>query len=73
MKFPGLPLEFWTLKALAAIGNSIGRTKYIDRSILGSSDKRIAWILVELDYSGGLPGDVDLVWGQRCHHQCIDF
>ena len=73
VKLPGLPLEFWTHKALRAIGNSIGSTKYIDPGIVGASDKRIAWLLVEVDFAGGLPGDVDLLWNQRRHKQCIDY
>ena len=40
---------------------------------MGANDKRIAWILVELEFSGGLPGDIDLVWGNRRHKQRIDF
>ena len=73
MKLPGLPLEYWTVKALRAIGNSIGTTKYIDPAIIGSSDKKIAWILVEMDFSGGLPGDIDLIRGNRKHRQRIDY
>ena len=73
VKLPGLPLEFWTDKAIRAIGNSIGCTKYIDSSMLEASDKRIPWLLVEVVFSGGLPGDVDLVWGSRRHRQRVDY
>lgn len=73
VKLPGLPLEFWTLRALKQIGDSIGTTKYIDPNIIGVADKRIAWLLVEVEFVGGLPGDVDLLWGNRRHRQRIDF
>ena len=73
VKLSGLPLEFWTIKALRMIGDSIGSTKYIDPSIMGAADKRIAWLLVEVDYLGGLPGDIDLIWSDRRHRQLIDF
>ena len=64
VKLLGLPLEFWTLKTLRAIGNSIGMTKYLDPRCIGTADKWIAWILVEVSFQGGLPSDVDLICGQ---------
>lgn len=73
VKLLGLPLEFWTMSALRAIGNSIGKTLFIDPNIIGTSDKRIAWILVEVCFGGGLPGDVDLVWGEQRHKQRLDY
>ena len=42
VKIPGLPLEFWTLKALKQIGDSIGTTKYIDPSIIGVAENCLA-------------------------------
>ena len=69
VKLPGLPLEFWMENALRAIVCM----KYIDPSILGATDKCIAWILVEMVFSCGLPADVDLVWGSRRHRQRVDY
>lgn len=73
VKLLRLPLEFWTLKDLTAIGDSIGRTKHIDPRILGTSDKHIAWLLVEVNFAGGLLSNVDLIWGQRRHRQRVEF
>lgn len=73
VKLSGLPLEFWTLKALRAIGESIDCTKYIYHRIIGTTEKRIAWLLVEVNFKGGLLGDVDLVWGQRRHRERVDY
>jgi hypothetical protein len=50
---PGLPLQYWTDKALAAIGNELGRFICLDDSLLKGSDRKMARILVELDVQRG--------------------
>jgi len=56
VKLRGLPIEFWTNKVLMDIGNAIGKFVYVDPHFLGTSDKRVTWILIEKEYRGGFPG-----------------
>ena len=72
-KLPGIPLEYWTIKTLRAIGNSIGTTRFIDPSCIHTVDKWVAWIFIEIAFQGQMAGDIDLVWGQRRHQQRIDY
>lgn len=54
VKLPNLPLEMWSSESLTEIGNSIGRFVYVDPWCRGEKDKRIAWILIEKAYKGGI-------------------
>jgi hypothetical protein len=59
---PGLPLQYWTEKALAAIGNELRRFISFDDNILKDSDRKMARILVDLDVHAGLPKTLDIIW-----------
>lgn len=73
VKLFGLPLQFWSTKVLEAIGDSIGRCRYIDSKCFGVYDKRAAWVLVEAPFAGGLPTSIDLAWNGITYKQCIDY
>jgi hypothetical protein len=45
----GLSLHFWHIKALEAIGNTIGKFISADLGALQATDKRICRVLVEID------------------------
>lgn len=62
MKLPHLPLEYWTWEAFSVIGNIVGCFSYMDPHILGSHDKRMGWVLVEVKFDGGVPKDIILEW-----------
>lgn len=62
VKMPSLPLEFWTVSALSAIGDNIRKCRFVDTKCMGHYDKRITWILVEVSFFGGHPAEVDLEW-----------
>ena len=36
---------------------------------MGENDKHIAWIFVEVNFSGGLRGNIDLKWEYLRHFQ----
>lgn len=73
VKLPGLPLEFWTHRVLSEIENSIGHFIYVDPKCLGPSDKCVACILVELGFSGVLPGQIDLAWDHVVQRKCLNY
>jgi len=62
VKLLGFPLEFWTKYLLKEIEDVIGKFIYLDLISLELIDKRVAWILVELNFFGGLPTELDMVW-----------
>jgi len=73
LKLPGLPIELFTIRGLADIGNSIGRFIYVDPKCLGAREKIVTWILVELGFFGGLLAYIDLAWEQTHTHQRLDY
>lgn len=48
--------------ALMEIGNSIGIFICIDPNVMGARGKQVAWILVEIRFSGDLLENLDLEW-----------
>ena len=45
----------------------------MDPGCMDVRDKRMAWILVELQYSSGLPGNIYLEWGLIHLRQRLDY
>jgi len=60
---PGVPLKLWTKPSIMEIFNKIGKFYFVDEGCLGVLDKRVAWVLVEVDYMGGLPPSLDIIQG----------
>jgi len=52
-----------------AIGDSTGQLIYLEPGIMGARDKQVAWILVAVDFVGGLTEDIDLEWGSTRIHE----
>jgi len=73
VKLPNLPLELWSEETLAKIGDSIGKFVYVDPWCRGVKDKRITWILIEKQYKGGHPEQLEICWGGSNIHQRLDF
>lgn len=56
-----------------AIGNMVGKFRYMDPCILGAKDKMVAWIQVEVYFSSRLLGSIDMEW-DSCHFcQRLDY
>jgi hypothetical protein len=51
---PSLSLNLWNHSALTAIQNLLGRFLKVEESLLGTTDKRMAQVLVDIDVSIGL-------------------
>ena len=49
VKLPGLLLEFWTRCTLVEIANAVWLFVYMNPRVLSTHDKRVAWILVEVN------------------------
>lgn len=62
-KWPGLPLELWNLVVIQVIANHLGCFYYWDEGSFGQFDKRMTWVLLEVDFSKGLLEELDLRWG----------
>lgn len=43
--------------------DKIGKLYFLEEGSLGSLDKRIAWLLAEMDHAGGLSAELDIYWG----------
>jgi len=71
--FPGFPLNLWNVPALTAIGNLLGRFLKIDEACLHSTDKRLARVLVELDFHARLMESIELEWRGHISVQRLDY
>lgn len=49
VRFPWLPVEYYTEKWLRKAGDTLGRTIKVDETTLATSHKEFAWICVEID------------------------
>ena len=55
-----LPLDYWILESLKAIGNKLGHFLKISEATLRGKYTSFARICVEMDLSGALPDEVIL-------------
>jgi len=69
----GLPLHLWKQKALALIGNSLGRFLWVDAQALAASDRRMTKVLVEIDIHVGLPETLEIEWRGFLFAQRLDY
>jgi hypothetical protein len=70
---PGLPLNFWSVKALTAIGNTIGCFIDVDEQALGAPDRKLGRILVEINIHSGLLETLDIQWRDQLFSQRLDY
>lgn len=66
-------LKLWTRPAISVIGNSIGKFTYLDERSLCAMDKRVAWVLYEINFARGSPVEIYLLWAPTSFCQRIDF
>lgn len=72
-KLSGLLLELWSKKTISVITSRINKVYYVGEGCIEFLDKRVAWFLVEVDISGGLPREIDIFWGAFSIRQHVDF
>jgi hypothetical protein len=70
---PGLPLHFWNVAALEAIGNSLGNFISVYASTLSAPSRKLGRILVEMDVHSGLSKLLEIDWRGRRYIQRLDY
>jgi hypothetical protein len=73
MLLPDFPIEFWSIRIFEAVAKSVGKFIFFDELSLRWSNKRLAWVLVELDLDRGLPDVIDISIGDTHIRQSVDF
>jgi hypothetical protein len=73
MLLPDFPLEYWSIWVFEAIANSVGKFIFFDELALRKHNKRIVWLLVELDLDRGLPDTIDITIGDDHFLQMVNF
>ena len=73
MLLPDFPLEYWSIRVFEAIANSIGKFNFFDELSLHNHNKRLIWLLVELDLDRGLLDDIDITIRDVHFLQTINF
>jgi len=70
---PGFPLAMWNRDAFEAVGNHFGCFQHISDDTLKCIDKRVGWILVEIDMAQGLFEKLDIEWRGFIYVQTVDY
>lgn len=73
VRMTGLLIQLWSTTVLKAIGDSINICKFVDLRSVGLFDKRVAWVLVEVFFVGGLPTNIDLEWIGIIYRWSLDY
>jgi hypothetical protein len=60
-------------KIFEAIANSVGNFIFYDDQALRWSNKRLAWVLVEIDLDKGLPDEIEIYIGDTYICQAVDY
>eukprot|EP00253_Pinus_taeda_P025496 PITA_25496 len=73
-----LPLDYWQIKSLSAIGNKLGRFVKASEATKRGKYTSFARVCVEMDLSGALPDEVilevfDEEWVQTLYYEHIPF
>ncbi|XP_019255064.1 PREDICTED: uncharacterized protein LOC109233643 [Nicotiana attenuata] len=61
VKFPKLPLNYWSNKALSKIGSGLGKPLYADTCTTVADRISYARVLIEMDITRTLPGTIKLI------------
>lgn len=72
-KLPGLPLELWNEAIIRDIANHIGKIYFWDWGSFGQLHKRMAWVLVQMEFGRGLLADLEIRWGTSTINISIDY
>jgi hypothetical protein len=67
------PLQFWSLEDFKAIENFLGGVLDADLTFEETKTRKVARILVILNFREELGEEVDLRWGRYTHTQKLDY
>ncbi|XP_060190664.1 uncharacterized protein LOC132619932 [Lycium barbarum] len=73
VKFPRLPVGYWSVEALSKLASVVGRPLYTDKYTTNLEKVSYARILVETDISKPLPEFVEIDTPEETIHQIIDY
>ena len=71
--FPWIPIQFWTEDLLIKINNHLWNFIVVEKVVLWSGDKRMAWVMVELNILKGLTRILFINWGDISLDQRLDY
>lgn len=69
----GLPLELWNVGAVTEIANKIGIFYYWDEGSFGQLDKRMAWVLMEVELGKESIVELDIRWSSFSFTLAINY
>ena len=72
-KLQGLPLELWNEEVIKEITNKIGNYYYLDVASFKHLDKRMAWVLIEVELGRGLTTELEIHWSNFSFTLAIDY
>jgi hypothetical protein len=78
VRLPNLPLHFWGLPSLEAIGSALGKFHFACRETSRHNISTFSRICVEMDFSKGFPAKVILTgknysWSQKLDYERVSL
>jgi hypothetical protein len=78
VRLPNLPLHFWGLPSLEAIGSALGKFHFACRETSRHNTSTFSCICVEMDFSKGFPTEVILTgknysWSQKLDYERVSL
>jgi len=73
MLLPDFPIELWSKDVFISLANSVGRFLMVEDNCFRWNNKRLAWILVEIDPLLGFPEEIEVILGVNRFIQVVDF
>lgn len=73
MLLPNLPIEYLDLGVLRGLGDFVASFVYFDERNLRWNNKRMAWVLVEVDLDLGLPEEIEIIIEKGLILQTLDY
>jgi hypothetical protein len=70
---PDFSLELWSVRIFIDIANSVGRFVYFEEKSLRWNNKRLAWVLVEMDLELGFPNEIEISLGDSSFMDSLDY
>jgi len=68
-----LPLDFWSKSGYEDISNVTDQFFYLDLKLMGTIEKKVAWLPMEVNSFGGLSEKIDLQLDQFHVRQQLDY
>ena len=70
---PDFSLELWSVHIFTNIAILVGRFVYFEEKSLRWNNKRLAWVLVEMDLEMGFPNEIERSLGDASFMGSLDY